>query len=170
MKNRLSLAILICVALFASGPAVASETFCVKFEGLNGSASHPACEPDHTWGYEYHHLVARDLQGGLPGPIKHNQVIFTREWDSITPQLWQLLDTTAVIPLVTFQFQFGAGPAEFTIRLTNAHILAIEPLIPSAREPNPYGNQSRIRMSYQSISIQFQNEDEVILNADGQPQ
>jgi len=165
MKYRLMMAILICVALFVSGPALASEPFCVSFAGLSPqTGAGPPCDGDATLAYEYHHMVSRDLQGGTPGPIRHNQVIITREWDNITPQLWQLIDAGTSIQNVTFQFPLsGGGPVQFEIRLSNVHILAIEPLIPHVRDSNPYGNQSRIRMSYQTLSIQYENEDAVVL-------
>jgi type VI secretion system Hcp family effector len=166
MKYRLILAILICIALCAAGPALASERFCVKFEGLDGLEPVQGCESGSTWGYEYHHLISRELQGGVPGPIRHNQVIITREWDNITPQLWQQLHTGTAFQEVIIQFPSAQpGPPQHEIRLTNVYIVAIEPLIPHVREANAYGNQSRIRLSYQTLSIQYEDENPVVLQS-----
>ena len=166
MKYRLAYTSFIVVALLAAGPVLASEPFCVKFEGLDGPGAGPGCESGSTWGYEYHHLISRELQGGVPGAIRHNQVIITREWDNITPQLWQQLDTGTALQEVIIQFPpVQSGPPQYEIRLTNVYILAIEPLIPHVREANNYGNQSRIRLSYQTLSIRYEDEEPVVLNS-----
>ena len=171
MNYRLILKVLLLFAVvLAAGPAMASERFCVTFEGLDGGGANPICDTHATWGYEYHHLMARDIINGVPGTLEHNAVIFTRQWDQIEPLLYQYLGTGATLPHVTFEFlvyQYSEWAVQFRVRLTNARLLAIEPLLPHVSDPDnaAYQYQSRIRMDYQTIGIQFENQDEVILTS-----
>ncbi|MBD3869256.1 MAG: type VI secretion system tube protein Hcp [Acidobacteria bacterium] len=157
--RKLSIFILF-VAVAAAGPALASEEFCIKFEGITGGTAGAGCDPEGSRAYEYHHLAAREMSSGVPGQLRHQLIILTKMADEADPLLWQRLDTMAVIPEVLIESPVGGGGGTrtpFRLTLTNVRILGIEPIIPNSQNPNNefLGDQTRIRMDYQSMLIRY---------------
>jgi type VI secretion system Hcp family effector len=156
----------------ATGPVLASEEFCISFDGIQGSGGGVNCSfSNSSTAYEYHHLMARPMDSGIPQALQHHQIIVTKKLDGADPQLWQRLDTGALIPEVIIQFPSGGGGGgsgsrfPYLIRLTNARVLGVEPLVPHSADPDNinYSDQSRIRLDYQTISIEMGGGDPVVL-------
>ena len=159
--RKLSIFILF-VAVVATGPALASEDFCIKFENIQGGSALTGCDPDGSRAHEYHHLAAREVSEGIPTALRHQQIIVTKRMDRADPFLWQRLDTMTVIPEVLIETPLQAGGrVRLQITLTNARILGLEPIIPHAGDPDHslMGDQIRIRMDYQSMLIRVDGEE-----------
>jgi len=158
-RASLFLPVLVVTVMFVGGPALASEIFCVNFEGIDGGPPVIQGCPAHTsMGLEYHHLVARDLDNGIPGSPRHHQVIFTKSMDKATVPLWEKLDNGEAILTVEFTFLQGSpyqqGP--YIVTLSNARVLGIEPIVPHVDDSGNggFGNQERIRLNYESMMIE----------------
>ena len=166
MKHRLILFCLVIVLAAVMIPALGSEEFCIQFDGIDPNGS-SACGPAYSRALEYHHLVARELTGGVPGALQHQQVIVTKRADAADPLLWQRLDSGAVLAQVRINSPSGggAGRDSFVIILNNARILGLEPIIPHTQDPGntSFGDQTRIRMDYQSLSIQYGSESPYVI-------
>jgi type VI protein secretion system component Hcp len=158
MNYRLIVTVLICLAALAVGPVFAAEEFCVRFDGIQGSGS--LCDNDGSRAWEYHHLAAREVDNGIPGPLRHHQVILTKRPDKADPFLWSALVGGTVIPQVIIESPVTSPDrARFRITLTNVHILGIEPIIPNVNNPASFVDQTRIRMDYQSITVLYDGEE-----------
>lgn len=68
--------------------------------------------------------------GQASGKRVHKPILFTKEWDAASPQLFQALVTNEVLTNVLFEFirtnENGEDVVHFTVRLTNANIASIK--------------------------------------------
>ena len=100
MKHQhLSTGVLLVLAV-ATGPTLASEDFCIKFQDIDGGTALAGCDPASSRGFEYHHLAARLMDAGVPQALQHQQIIVTKMADEADPLLWQRLDSGALITTV----------------------------------------------------------------------
>lgn len=156
MKIRKLHICILLVTVITAGPVLASEEFCIKFQDIEGSGD--ACGLNGSQAWEYHHLAAREVVNGVPGALRHHQIIVTKRADDAENLLWQRLDSGELIPEVIIESPVGSpNRVRFRLTLTNARILGLEPIIPHVHDPDSgtFGDQTRIRMDYQSLTLSY---------------
>ena len=158
------LTLILTILLLVTGPLAASEHFCIRFHDVTGAGS--LCDQEGSMAVEYHHLVDRPLDHGIPGPVQHNLIIVTKEADDADVALWQHLTNGSLIQTVWIESpNTSQQRTRFRYELTNARIIAIEPIIPHVQDPDNdrLGDLTRIRMDYQSIQIEVGQASPIII-------
>ena len=154
--------------LLAATSAAASQPFYVKITGasqgvIEGGVTAGGREGTIE-GFEYHHLVEIPIDpgSGLPtGRAQHQVVIFTKEVDKATVNLWRALDNGENLTKVEFMFyrvtNVGLQELYYKVTLTDAKVVALEPITPHFRDADfiDFTDQERIRLNYRLIKVEF---------------
>jgi type VI secretion system secreted protein Hcp len=109
--------------------------------------------------YSHEVLSPRDPSSGLPSGVRqHKPLVITKELDSATPRLYQMLATNENIAKWELEFWrpgSTGGPEQqhFTIRLNDANIVNITARMPNCRDANlaKIETYEEVAFTYQSI-------------------
>jgi type VI secretion system secreted protein Hcp len=153
--------------LLGSGPV----SFYVTIQGARqGNLKGQSSGASHTGQiagvqFQMQMTVAHDaVSGKASGNHQYTQIVFTKQWDASSPQLFQAASSGELLPVVEFDFvRTAADGREYTfetIKLTEASITGIKDYI---GYPNS-GNASDGR-ALEEVSIAFQKIE--ISNIDG---
>lgn len=106
----------------------------------------------------------RDPASGLPtGQRMHHPLLLTKEVDSSSPVLWNMLCTNENITEWELRFwQPGAGTSEtqyYTVTLSNANIAGMRMIMPDnkVKESAALKEREEISFTYQKIEWRFEN-------------
>ena len=147
----------LCVALGGADAAHGADTVYLLATGqqqgsIRGDATLPAFR-DHIEVYEIHHLIRAES-----GTKEHEPLIFTKQIDRSSPNLYRAMDTNE---LLTLEFKYVRRSFEgqieqfYNVRLISARIVGIEPITRNNLEPEnlQLPHMERVRANYQRIEI-----------------
>jgi type VI secretion system Hcp family effector len=166
---RLSLSIAFVIAGWSSSADAALDTYLIASGAKQGAIPGDVTAKGFENSIEVneaHHLI----QNSSGVSTTHEPFIFTKQVDRASTKLFRALDT---VESLSMEFKFtrpsASGTVEiyYNIRLTNARIVAIEPITPSNLDPASVSlpSQERVRVVYDQISIRYMpTGDEVILS------
>ena len=109
---------------------------------------------------EIHHLVSVPIDPGtgLPtGRRKHEPFIFTKRIDKASPLLLKALANSETLPSAMFWYYridaTGAEEHYYTVHLTNAMVVAVEPVSVNTYDPasTSFPDMERVRLIYERI-------------------
>jgi type VI secretion system secreted protein Hcp len=108
-------------------------------------------------GFTYGLAVPIDPASGLPsGKRRHKPVVFTKEWDAASPQLYQAAATNEVLKSVLFEFittnSYGKEEVDYTVELTNATISGFDGSLHIAEKAGPIVDTRELEV----ITLEFQ--------------
>lgn len=116
---------------------------------------------------EIHHLmhIPVDPTTGQPSAaLQHEPFVFTKQVDRATVNMYQALSNLESLT-ATFKYyrsdpQTGQLQEYFSIQLTNALLIAIEPIKAEIQDPanTAFPDMERVRMTYQEILITHESE------------
>ncbi len=107
---------------------------------------------------EIHHLIRRDPGNGR---MVHEPFIFTKKVDRSTVNLFRAMDTNETLTAIFRYYRQDPGTGQsqqyYTITLTDAVIVAIEPIKGDVYDPVQalMWDRERVRMMYGRIRIEF---------------
>jgi type VI secretion system secreted protein Hcp len=110
-----------------------------------------------VYGLEHKFTNPYDMHSGKStGSIKHDPIVITKETDSSSPLLLKALAENADLD-VELQFYQMKGKVEtnyFTVKLSKARIMGIEPYVPIVFVPEnaPYKHMEKVAFVYSSIT------------------
>ena len=101
--------------------------------------------------------VPKDPATGFrTGKRQHKPVVFTKEWGTASPQLYQAAATNEVLKSVLFEFittnTYGKEEVDFTIELTNAMISGFEGSLHIGEKAGPIIDTRELEV----ITLEFQ--------------
>lgn len=147
----------------AVGSVQAAMDSCIFIEGaaqgvIIGDGNSSRCSQEII-GHEFHHLVGFDPASGL----QHHEVIFTKDVDQSTVNLWTAFDNGELLTTVRFRFyrpdpQGGTDQQYFTVTLSQGKIEAIEPYMGDVQDAtlSNLSVRERVRISYGQIRLTFE--------------
>lgn len=129
-----------------------------NFKGQGSSAGHASQIAGVQ--FQMQMTVAHDaVTGKASGTHQYTQIVFTKQWDASSPQIYQAASSGELLPVVEFDFvRTGPDGREYTfetVKLTEASISGVKDYIgyPNAGSPSDSRALEEVSITFQKIEI-----------------
>jgi len=103
--------------------------------------------------YQFQPMKQIDAATGMPNGKMSHSLSFTKRWDENSAFLMQALETNETLTSVTFEFIGQRGTPVYTVKLTNATVIAINQNVEMPATKAPAAPTEEVSLNFQKVDF-----------------